>query len=121
VGRQVELSSGALDVLLAYDWPGNVRQLENTIERIVLFSPGSVVGPEDLTSLLQNAPRDLPAGLFENPPTLDKVERRYVEHVLQAVRRNRTRAADVLGIDRRTLYRMADRYGIKLSDEPEDK
>jgi DNA-binding protein Fis len=45
------------------------------------------------------------------------VERRYVEHVLQAVRRNRTRAADVLGIDRRTLYRMAERYGIKLGDE----
>jgi DNA-binding NtrC family response regulator len=119
VGRQVELSSGALDVLLAYDWPGNVRQLENTIERIVLFSLGSVVGPEDLTALLQNTPRDVPAGLFENLPTLEEVERRYVEHVLQAVRRNRTRAADVLGIDRRTLYRMADRYGIKLGDDPD--
>ena len=47
-GRQIELSSGALDVLLAYDWPGNVRQLENTIERIVLFSRGAVVGPDDL-------------------------------------------------------------------------
>jgi DNA-binding NtrC family response regulator len=117
IGRQVELSSGALDVLLAYDWPGNVRQLENTIERIVLFSLGSVVGPEDLTSLLHNAPRDVPAGLFEALPTLEQVERRYIEHVLQAVRHNRTRAADVLGIDRRTLYRMADRYGIKLGDE----
>jgi DNA-binding NtrC family response regulator len=121
VGRQVELSSGALDVLLAHDWPGNVRQLENTIERIVMFSPGSVVGPDDLRTLLQSARRDTPAGLFEDLPTLEEVERRYIEHVLQAVRRNRTRAADVLGIDRRTLYRMADRYGIRLSDEPEDK
>jgi transcriptional regulator with PAS, ATPase and Fis domain len=121
VGRQVELSSGALDVLLRHDWPGNVRQLENTIERIVMFSPGSVVGPDDLPALLQSARRDTPAGLFEDLPTLEEVERRYIEHVLQAVRRNRTRAADVLGIDRRTLYRMADRYGIKLSDEPEDK
>src|SRR5512145_259133 len=120
-GRQIELSSGALDVLLAHDWPGNVRQLENTIERIVLFSQGAVVGPDDLPTLLQGARRDVPAGLFEDLPTLDEVERRYIEHVLQAVRRNRTRAADVLGIDRRTLYRMADRYGIKLSDEPEDK
>jgi len=84
-----------------------------------LFSLGSVVGPEDLTALLQNTPRDVPAGLFENLPTLEEVERRYVEHVLQAVRRNRTRAADVLGIDRRTLYRMADRYGIKLGDDPD--
>jgi DNA-binding NtrC family response regulator len=119
IGRQIELSSGALDVLLAYDWPGNVRQLENTIERVVLFSLGSVVGPEDLTTLLHSAPRDVPAGLFEDLPTLEQVERRYIEHVLQAVRRNRTRAADVLGIDRRTLYRMADRYGIKLGDEPD--
>jgi transcriptional regulator with PAS, ATPase and Fis domain len=119
IGRQVELSSGALNVLLAYDWPGNVRQLENTIERIVLFSTGSVVGPEDLTSLLQTARRDIPAGLFEDLPTLEEVERRYIEHVLTTVRRNRTRAAEVLGIDRRTLYRMADRYGMKLGDEPE--
>ena len=121
VGRQVELSSGAVDVLLTHDWPGNVRQLENTIERIVMFSPGSVVGPDDLPTLLRSARRDTPAGLFADLPTLEEVERRYIEHVLQAVRRNRTRAADVLGIDRRTLYRMADRYGIKLSDEPEDK
>jgi DNA-binding NtrC family response regulator len=116
-GRRVDLSPGALDVLLAYDWPGNVRQLENTLERIVLFSPGAVVGPEDLTSLLQNVRRDVPAGMFEDLPTLEEVERRYVEHVLQAVRRNRTRAADVLGIDRRTLYRMAERYGIKFDDD----
>src|SRR5687768_14265911 len=120
-GRQIELSSGALDVLLAHDWPGNVRQLENTIERIVLFSQGAVVGPDDLPTLLQAARRDVPAGLFEDLPTLDEVERRYIEYVLQAVRRNRTRATDVLGIDRRTLYRMADRFGIKLGDEPVDK
>jgi transcriptional regulator with PAS, ATPase and Fis domain len=117
-GRQVEFASDALDVLLSYDWPGNVRQLENTIERIVLFSVGSIVRADDLTSMLQGARRDIPAGLFEDLPKLEEVERRYVEHVLQAVRHNRTRAADVLGIDRRTLYRMAERYGIKLGDEP---
>jgi DNA-binding NtrC family response regulator len=116
-GRQIELSSGALDVLLSYDWPGNVRQLENTIERIVLFSRGSVVGPDDLPIVLQHVRRDTPAGLFEDLPSLEEVERRYLEHVLQAVGRNRTRAADVLGIDRRTLYRMAERFGIKLGDE----
>jgi DNA-binding NtrC family response regulator len=120
-GRQVELSSGALDVLLAYDWPGNVRQLENTVERIVLFSRGSVVGPDDVPAVLQNVHRDTPAGLFEDLPSLEELERRYFEHVLRAVGRNRTRAADVLGIDRRTLYRMADRFGIKLGDESADK
>jgi DNA-binding NtrC family response regulator len=117
-GRHVEFSSGALDLLNAYDWPGNVRQLENTIDRIVLFSRGSVVGPEDLQLTLHDARRDTPAALFEDLPSLEEVERRYLEHVLKAVGGNRTRAADVLGIDRRTLYRMADRFGLKLSDEP---
>ena len=120
-GRQVELSSGALDLLLAYDWPGNVRQLENTVERIVLFSRGSVVGPDDVPTVLQNVHRDTPAGLFEDLPSLDELERRYFQHVLRAVGRNRTRAADILGIDRRTLYRMADRFGIKMGDESADK
>jgi DNA-binding NtrC family response regulator len=116
-GRQIELSSGALDVLLAYDWPGNVRQLENTIERIVVFSRGSVVGADDLPIVLQNAGRETLVALFQDLPSLEEVERRYLEHVLHAVGRNRTRAAHVLGIDRRTLYRMAERFGIKLSDE----
>jgi DNA-binding NtrC family response regulator len=121
VGRQIELSSGALDVLLSYDWPGNVRQLENTIERIVLFSRGSVVSADDVPGALQHVRRNTPAGLFEDLPSLEELERRYLEHVLQAVGRNRTRAADVLGIDRRTLYRMAERFGIKLGDDPTDK
>jgi DNA-binding NtrC family response regulator len=121
IGRETELSSGAVDLLLAYDWPGNVRQLENTVERIVLFSRGSVVGPDDIPAVLQNVRRDTPAGLFEDLPSLEELERRYLEHVLHAVGRNRTRAADVLGIDRRTLYRMAERFGIKLGDEPADK
>jgi DNA-binding NtrC family response regulator len=116
-GRAIELSAGAMEVLLAYDWPGNVRQLENTIERIALFSRGSVVGPDDLPIALQGVRGDIPAGLFDGLPSLEEVERRYFEHVLQAVGRNRTRAADVLGIDRRTLYRMAERFGIKLTDE----
>jgi DNA-binding NtrC family response regulator len=117
-GRQVELSSGALDLLHAYDWPGNVRQLENTIERIVLFSRGTVVGPDDLQLALHDARRDTPAALFEDLPSLEEVERRYLAHVLKAVGGNRTRAAEVLGIDRRTLYRMAARFGINWNDEP---
>ena len=52
--------------------------------------------------------------LFEDLPTLDELERRYLLHVLQAVGGNRSRAAEVLGIDRRTLYRMAERFGIDL-------
>jgi DNA-binding NtrC family response regulator len=115
--RDVQLSPSALDVLAAYDWPGNVRQLENTIERIVVFSRGSVVGADDLASLLQSGRHEPPSRLFEDLQPLEEVERRYLEYVLEAVGRNRTRAAAVLGIDRRTLYRMADRFGIRLGQD----
>lgn len=117
VGRDIQLSPAALDVLLAYQWPGNVRQLENIIERVALFNRGSVVGPDDLPNILHTVGRQTPAGIFEDFPSLEEMERRYLEHVLQAVGRHRTRAADVLGIDRRTLYRMAERWGIKLDRE----
>ena len=55
--------------------------------------------------------------MFQDLPTLSEMERRYLLHVLDAVGGNRTRAAQVLGIDRRTLYRMAENYGLKLKDE----
>jgi transcriptional regulator of acetoin/glycerol metabolism len=55
--------------------------------------------------------------LFADLPPLEEIERRYLVHVLDAVRGNRTRAAEVMGIDRRTLYRMAERFGIDLKDE----
>ncbi len=55
--------------------------------------------------------------MFTDLPPLDEIERRYLLHVLESVRGNRTRAAEVMGIDRRTLYRMAERFGIDLKDE----
>ncbi len=116
-GRHVELSEGAQRALTAYDWPGNVRELENTIERLVLFSRGSVVEAADLPALSGPVKGDPQTALFAGLPSLDEVERRYLVHVLDAVGGNRTRAAEVLGIDRRTLYRMAERFGMSLKDE----
>ena len=60
---------------------------------------------------------DLHERLFADLPSLDELERRYLLHVLEQVGGNRTRAAEVLGIDRRTLYRMAERFGIDLKEE----
>ncbi len=114
-GRRIELSPGAVQALAAYRWPGNVRELENTIERLVVFSRGSVIAVEDLPFKAPSA--DLHERLFADLPSLDEIERRYLLHVLEQVGGNRTRAAEVLGIDRRTLYRMAERFGIDLKDE----
>jgi DNA-binding NtrC family response regulator len=114
-GRRVELSPAAVTALTTYRWPGNVRELENTIERLVVFSRGSVVDVPDLP--FKPSGQELSERLFADLPPLDEVERRYLLHVIEQVGGNRTRAAEVLGIDRRTLYRMAERFSIDLSDE----
>jgi DNA-binding NtrC family response regulator len=114
-GRKVAMAAGAIEALTRYDWPGNVRELENTIERLVVFSRGDIdVG--DLPPAV-TAARPLEERLFDGLPTLDELERRYLLHVLESVGSNRTRAAEALGVDRRTLYRMAERFGIDLTDD----
>jgi DNA-binding NtrC family response regulator len=114
-GRTVGISPGAVNALVNYEWPGNVRELENTIERLVVFSRGEIdVG--DLPPAVIAAPT-LREQLFDGLPTLDELERRYLLHVLQEVGGNRSRAAETLGIDRRTLYRMAERFGIDLKED----
>ncbi len=115
-GRERRLAPEALEKLLAYGWPGNVRELENTIERLVLFSPGVTIDVADLPPLMGGATPSVEDRLFADLPTLDEVERRYLLHVLDAVKGHRTRAAEVMGIDRRTLYRMAERFGIELKE-----
>lgn len=124
VGRKLRFEESALNQLAAYDYPGNVRELQAAVEYAALHSRGSVVMPEDLPPKLQSpelrarsARRPaLQNELFAQLPTLDELERQYLIHVLDAVQGNRTRAAEIMGIDRRTLYRMAERFGIKLDE-----
>jgi DNA-binding NtrC family response regulator len=117
--KQVELSPAALEALAAHHWPGNVRELENLIERLVVFSRGSRVDVGDLPPTVTPRAPVLEKRLFDDLPTLEEIERRYLLHVLEQVGNNRTRAAEVMGIDRRTLYRMAERFGIPLAEQPE--
>jgi len=116
--REVTLSPEALKALTAYDWPGNVRQLENAIEYLVLFARGSSIEVDDLPPPFERASgRPVTAVMFQDLPTLAELEKRYLLHVLDAVGGNRTRAAQVLGIDRRTLYRMADSFGVSRKED----
>jgi DNA-binding NtrC family response regulator len=115
-GQSKTLSTEALETLLRHTWPGNVRELRNTIERLVVSSRSSIIEPFELTDTVaasRPAPQDQP---FADLPTLDTLERRYLLHVLDATKGNRTRAAEILGVDRRTLYRMAERFGIALRE-----
>jgi DNA-binding NtrC family response regulator len=116
-GRRVEITPAAMEALTAHAWPGNVRELENTIERLVVFCRGSRIDAVDLPATLAGKPTTAPQALFDDLPPLDELERRYLVHVLEQVGGNRTRAAEVMGIDRRTLYRMAERFGIPLREE----
>jgi len=122
--RAATISEEALVLLSSYDWPGNVRELENTIAHAALYARGHVITPEDLPARIRSNTRGLDAApqtqsLFKDLPSLDELERRYLIHVLQSVGGSRTRAAEVLGIDRRTLYRMAERFGINLKSSAE--
>jgi DNA-binding NtrC family response regulator len=122
--RASTISEEALAVLNQYDWPGNVRELENTIAHAALYARGNVITPEDLPAKVRKQarvaePDSKTQSMFKDLPSLDELERRYIIHVLQTVGGSRTRAAEVLGIDRRTLYRMADRFGINLKEGAE--
>ncbi len=117
LGRRIDVTPAAMNMLSGHTWVGNVRELENAVERLVLFSRGSVVDVADLPPVITGSPAPVERQLFADLPPLDEMERRYLLHVLDAVRGNRTRAAEVLGIDRRTLYRMAERFGIDVKDE----
>jgi transcriptional regulator of acetoin/glycerol metabolism len=104
-------------MLTSYPWPGNVRELENTIEHLVLYSRDARITADDLPDKFRESAAEVRTGLadlFDDLPTIDELERRYMLHVLAAVGGNRTRAAETMGVDRRTLYRMAERFGIKL-------
>jgi len=115
--KQLTLSEETIRTLVAYNWPGNVRELESAIEYAVLHARGHAIVPEDLPEKLQSvqvrsAARSPLSALFEDLPALDELERRYLLYILEVAGGNRTRAAEILGIDRRTLYRMIERYGI---------
>jgi DNA-binding NtrC family response regulator len=115
-GQKKVLSTEALEALMRHPWPGNVRELRNTIERMVVSSRGALLEAFDLPPVLQPDRPAANGNPFADLPTLDELERRYLQHVLDATNGNRSRAAEVLGIDRRTLYRMAERYGVPLKD-----
>ena len=105
------LSAAALERILAYDWPGNVRELENALEHAVTVSQGEEIDPSALPERL-TLPKPQPLIQERRPanPTLDAIERAYIHWVLQAEGGNKTRAAEVLGIDPSTLYRKLARY-----------
>ena len=117
LGRaEPQLSAEARDRIVGYPWPGNVRELENALARAVAMCQRGVILLGDLPVLTAGggvAPPTAP--LYSDWPTLEELERRYIEKVLEHTGHNKTAAASILGIDRRTIQRLA----VKDAD-PED-
>jgi DNA-binding NtrC family response regulator len=115
-GRQVRLAPETLEAMQGYDWPGNVRELENALERAAVMTPGEEIGPDALPArITERAPQPLVQASLPPNPTLEIIERAYIHWVLQAEGGNKTRAAEVLGIDPSTLYRKLLRYGMETA------
>lgn len=108
------ISPEAMDNLIRYRWPGNVRELENVIERAVALSQHTVILPEDLPRRLREEPSRAYISTLPSQIPLSELEKLYIQKVLEETGGNKKKAADILGIDRRTLYRMAARYGLSI-------
>jgi two-component system, NtrC family, response regulator AtoC len=108
------LSPEAQRLLQAYPWPGNVRELANCMERAMVLARGRTVASDDLPEKVRDY-RPSPTLVAALEPlelvALEEIERRYILRVLDAVHGNKSRAAQVLGLDRKTLYRRLERYG----------
>jgi DNA-binding NtrC family response regulator len=127
--RGATVTTEAREALLLWDWPGNVRELDNAVARALALNPGGTILPEDLPEPVREQylakrgikphppPSTPPAGsppaaaalldpLLADHPTLEELTRRYAERVLREQGGNKTRAAEALGIDRKTLSRL---------------
>ena len=128
VGRKCSLSEDAAQKLLNYRWPGNIRELEHAIERAIAMTHGGLLCAEDF-ALMEEMKVQLPEATEEgqySPRTevvmpkeeplisLEELEKRHIAKVIKSTHFNKTRAAQILGIDRATLYRKAERYQINL-------
>jgi two-component system response regulator HydG len=112
--RVVGISTAAAERMLTYEWPGNVRELGNCVERAVALAGFEEIQVDDLPDKIRTARRAAPlAGTdLTELLTLEEIERRHVLRVLEACDGNRTDAAKILDLDRKTLYRKLLRWGV---------
>jgi DNA-binding NtrC family response regulator len=109
--RKYRLDPEAQRALLAYRWPGNVRELQNVIERGLALCHGDTIRKEDLPQQVrERRDADFLSAAVARKMSLSELERQYIEKVLEDEGGNKTRAAQRLGLDRKTLYRKLEEY-----------
>lgn len=116
LGRRISgISPGAMKALMEYPWPGNARELENAVEHAVSLARREVITGEDLPSFLgeRDSAVDLLARATKKQSTVAELEREYITGILEQTGGNKSRAAQILGMDRKTLYRKLQEYQIE--------
>ena len=109
--RITGVADETLDALLAYDWPGNIRELENYTERAVVVARGEALAPDDYPQRLTSGPQGRDDGGIHVGMTVHEMERRLIMKTLESCQGNRTEAAGMLGISTRTLRNKLHEYG----------
>lgn len=115
-GKNITISKEAEGCLIKYRWDGNVRELENVIERAITVTDDNIIGTDDLPPEVVNNREgpDLKATFYPESLTLSEVERLHIQHVLKASNGNKSRAARILGIDYSTLLRKLKSMGLEV-------
>jgi DNA-binding NtrC family response regulator len=112
-GKQIEgFTPEAYEVLASYDWPGNIRELRNQVERMVVLARGKVLDVKDIPAQVREKAGGGGEVKLDTELTVDEMEKRMVIQALEKTGGNRTKAAEKLGISRRTLHRKLNQYGI---------
>ena len=113
-GQSYGFSPEVLGAMVAYGWPGNVRELENALESAVAVNRSGVLTPEDLPPKLRliERPQRGADDLYADLPSIDELHKRYLMYALRLCGANKAKAADILGISRRTLYNMLDKFKL---------
>jgi two-component system response regulator HydG len=113
-GKEIDgLDPQAQQLLMSYAWPGNVRQLKNAVENMVVLSPGPTIRPDDLPAEIRPA-REVAVGGMNNLVgiSITQAEKELIRNTLKMVHGNREQAAKLLGIGERTLYRKIKEYEL---------
>ncbi len=111
LNRGLKISEEALEVLLKYDWPGNIRELQNVCERLQILSESEVVQVTDLPDFVKTPEEKLFIDDYDPTVTLHELERRYILKALNHFEGNKTQAANALGVTIKTLYNKLHEYG----------
>ncbi|MEK7314777.1 MAG: sigma-54 dependent transcriptional regulator [Candidatus Eisenbacteria bacterium] len=110
--RNVEIAAEAMDVLIRYPWPGNARELANVVERALILCEGDRLLPDSLPIGIRRSTPETTTVNGGRRPTLEEAERRYILQILDECGGHRQKAATVLGISERNLYRKLKQFGM---------